>query len=305
MQDIFIGVDGGGTKTKILLEDADGRLLAASRSGPANIKTSAQQAWQSIHAGIAEAAALARLKLKDCRLHVGLGLAGVEVPPARLEFLSTPHPFTTLCLDSDAYVACLGVHAGKNGAIIIIGTGVNGFQVEDDVRSQVNGWGFPHADEGGGAWLGMEAMRLAFKAIDGRIESSPLLQGIYAQFDHDLSKMVTWANQAKPSEFGSLAPLIIEQARQGDAHGEQLLKQAAAEIDLIADALQNKARQALPLGLLGGLAAFIEPRLSPAVRARIVPRQYDATKGAILMIRRQFADNHPGTARQNPISSGY
>lgn len=284
---LFIGIDGGGTKTKVLLEDADGNLLASTISGPANIKTSAKLAWQSIHTGITEAAKLANINLSDYRVHVGLGLAGVEVPVARETFLSEPHPYSSLVLDSDAYVACLGVHAGHNGAIIIIGTGVNGFQIENGARTQVNGWGFPHADEGGGAWLGMEASRLTFKAIDGRIKFTPLLQAIYQHFQKDRIKMVTWANQAAPNDFGSLAPLVIDYAKQHDRHAEHLLTQAAAEIDLIAYALQHKATNPLPCALLGGLAPFIQPLLSTKVRAAIVPRQQDPAKGAILMIRKQ------------------
>jgi glucosamine kinase len=290
MQLLFVGVDGGGTKTKIQIENAEGKVLATARSGPANIKTSAQQAWQSIKQGINEAAKEAKLDLQAYQVHVGLGLAGVEVPAARDIFLSMPHPYASLLLDSDAYVACLGVHGGKDGAIIIIGTGVNGYMVENGKRIQVNGWGFPHTDEGGGAWLGIEAVRLCFKAIDGRIPFSRLLRAIYHHFNEDLPKFVTWANQASPSDFGSIAPIVIEHADK-DPHANYLLAQAAREIDLIAMTLQRRSAhkdKPLACGLLGGVAPFIEPRLSDKVKSWIVPRQFDATKGAVLMIRNKI-----------------
>src|ERR1700722_12913011 len=110
IKNIFIGVDGGGTKTKIIVEDESGLLLAQSRSGPANIRNSVEQAWSSINAGVKEALTQAGIDPKDpdYHFHIGLGLAGTEDPVASQQFLSQPHFFTTLILDSDAYVACLG-----------------------------------------------------------------------------------------------------------------------------------------------------------------------------------------------------
>ena len=39
-KNIFIGIDGGGTKTKLRMEDENGNLLAQSKGGPANIRLS-------------------------------------------------------------------------------------------------------------------------------------------------------------------------------------------------------------------------------------------------------------------------
>lgn len=287
MDKVFIGVDGGGTKTKIQIEDALGNVLATARSGPANIKTSVSEAWHSIQEGIAEAAKFAQLNLADYEVHVGLGLAGVEIDAAKTQFLSQPHPYASLVLDSDAYVACLGVHEGADGAIIIIGTGVNGYMVEAQQRYQVSGWGFPHGDEGGGAWLGMEAIRLTLKSLDGRLKPTPMLDAIYKHFGADLSRLVSWANQAAPQHFGQIAPFVVEFALT-DPHAEALLNLAAREIDSIAWVLQQRSKHSkLPIGLLGGVAAFIEPRLSQEVKAAIVSRKFDATKGAVLMIRQK------------------
>jgi glucosamine kinase len=327
MREIYIGVDGGGTKTKVSVEDALGYELATEISGPGNIRSVAG-AWASVNQGIESALKKSGIDLNDknYKFHVGLGLAGTEIPENKADFLKVPHPYHTLVLDSDAYAACLGVHGNKNGAIIIVGTGVIGFQVESGFRSRVGGWGFPHADEGGGAWLGMEAIRLAFKGLDGRCSITPMLEAILKKFQviapgaalgnlneldavtfSDPSALVSFSNHAKPGDFGSIAPLVLEYLNQGDPHSKSLIERAAEEINLVALALEKKraldylnhlnnlnhpqnysrnhGKEPLPLCLLGGVSKFLEPYLSPELKSRLVPRKFDAAKGAIFMVK--------------------
>jgi len=183
-RDIFIGIDGGGSKSKIRVEDAEGHLLGQVVSGPANIRLSVEGAWHSIHTALDEVLLQQGLSLNDqnIRFHVGLGLAGCEVPEAVRAFLQTPHSFTTLQLDTDAHIACLGAHQGGEGVIIIVGTGVIGYQIESGKSTSASGWGFPHDDEGGGAWLGLEAARVTFQWLDHRAEKSPLVEDIFSFF---------------------------------------------------------------------------------------------------------------------------
>jgi glucosamine kinase len=292
IKNIFIGADGGGTKTKIIVEDESGLLLGQSRSGPANIRNSVEQAWTSIDAGVKEALTQASIDIKDpnYHFHIGLGLAGTEDPVASQTFLSRQHPFTTLLLDSDAYVACLGVHDCQDGAIIIIGTGVVGYELVQDQRYVVGGWGFPQGDTGGGAWLGLEAVRLTFKSVDGRVEQTPLLNAILSHFDHNIGKIISWSTKARPVDFASLAPIVIEHIQREDPHAIDLIAHAAKEVDEIAWAMEKRLSpgyNSLPCGLLGGVAPFIQPRVGAELKARLVPRKHDATKGAIYMIRRK------------------
>lgn len=288
-QDIFIGIDGGGSKSKVRVEDRDGNLLGQAVNGPANIRLSIEGAWRSIHVALEEILQPKGVSLEDknYHFHAGLGLAGCEVVEAVQAFLKHPHPFTTLQLSTDAHIACVGAHSGADGAIIIAGTGVIGYQVETGKGVRVGGWGFPHDDEGGGAWLGLEATRLTFQWLDQRTEKSPLVEDIFAYFNQDQEQFVTWANSANSSEFARLAPIVINHGQQQEAAAVRLMKKAAHAIDRISHALTKMLRQEhpLPCCLLGGIAPFIEPWLSEELRATFVARQSDANAGAILMIR--------------------
>lgn len=289
-KNIFIGADGGGTKTKIIVENEQGLLLGQSRSGPANIRNSVDQAWASIDAGVNEALSQANIDLQDpnYRFHIGLGLAGTEDPVASHTFLSRPYAYHTLLLESDAYAACLGVHECQDGAIIIIGTGVVGYEIYKGVKHVIGGWGFPQGDTGGGAWLGLEAVRLTFKNIDGRVQETPLLKAIFSFFNNDIGKIISWSTKARPVDFASLAPIVIEHIQREDPHAVLLAENAAREIDEIAEAMEKRLpsqHSPLPCALLGGVAPFIQPRVGKALQSRLVPRKHDATKGAIYMIR--------------------
>ena len=71
-----------------------------------------------------------------------------------------------------------------------------GFQIESKRMTKVGGWGFPHDDEGGGAWLGLHAVKITLKWLDRRLPESGLARAIYAYFAEDQQQLVTWANQA-------------------------------------------------------------------------------------------------------------
>jgi glucosamine kinase len=282
-QPLFVGVDGGATKVCVRLEDEAGQLIGQTVSGPANIRLSVTQAWQSIETAlqaILHHAGLSAAK-KSYLFHAGMGLAGCELESAYQAFLNYPHSFATLVVSSDAHTACLGAHGGENGAIIIAGTGTTGFQILNGQTTRVSGWGFPHDDEGGGAWLGLQVVMLTLQWLDGRLPHSNLVQAVYERFTENQSLLVEWAHHANSTAFAELAPLVIHQAAAGDKMAVDLLQQAAHAIDRIGAALD----QTLPCSLVGGVATFIEPYLSRALRARLRPCQQTPEVGAVTLVR--------------------
>lgn len=297
-QVFYIGVDGGGTKTRVRIEDAEGVLIGQGIGGPSNIRYSVEGAWHSILSAIENALHAAGLSMNENKVicHVGMGLAGCEVSEAKKQFLEQTHPFETIQLTSDSHTACIGAHLGKDGAIIAIGTGVVGYQIQLGQSTRVGGWGFPHDDMGGGAWLGLEATRHTFQWLDHRAEKAPLVEDIFAYFNRDSEHFVTWANQATATEFARLAPIVINHSQQEEILAVRILKKAAHAIERVVLALDKsrpKLADPLPLCLVGGIAPFIEPWLNEHVRANIVPRQADATVGAMILIRQAMKDTVP------------
>lgn len=290
----LVGVDGGGTKTKLLLEDASGKVLATTITGPSNITRSIDTALCSIQKGIELLSEKSKIKLCYPQIRLGLGLAGAENEQIKMQFFArTPQyipGIKQIILESDAHVACVGVHANKPGAIVIIGTGTQGYQIEKNKKTtRIACWGSPVDDQGGGSWLGLEAIRMTFKCIDGRQTPNLLSKSIFKKFDNNLDAFVIWANQASTFDYATLTKDIVDAAEQGDKSAIKLLKRASNEINLIINTLKQKQTidQKLPLCLIGGMAPFIKPYLDPDILENLVTRrhQHDVCEGAILMLR--------------------
>jgi glucosamine kinase len=200
------------------------------------------------------------------------------------------HPFKTLTVASDAKTACIGAHLCEDGSIIIIGTGAVGYQYRRGKANKVSGWGFPHGDEGGGAWIGLQAVTSTFQSLDGRRPDSALAKAIHAHFNHSWDDLVSWANQANSTAYAALAPLVIEQAAQGDEESIVILKRAAHAIDDIFRALQTgaKGKSALPCALVGGIAPFVQPYLSASLQKHLRAPLATPDAGAVLLARDDF-----------------
>lgn len=281
---IFIGVDGGGTKCRARIRDAEGRLLGEGIAGSANILLGAEMAWNSILAACRGAIRQAGLAEADmARAHVGLGLAGSGQRQALERILSYPHPFRALAIETDAHIAWLGAFSGGDGAIIIVGTGSCGYGRFKGRSIYVGGWGFQVSDEGSGAALGREALRRAIWAHDGRIAATELSNAILARFGGSPEAIVDWAGQARPSDYAGFAPMIFDHALRRDPLGVELVTATAASLAPIANRLLDLGAPALCL--FGGLAEPLRPWLPPPLLQAIVPPMADPLEGAITLAR--------------------
>lgn len=290
VQDIFIGVDGGATKCIVRVENEAGAVLGQQEGGAATIRFSPEKAWQIIF-NLLES--IIKSDFGKVRLHTVMGLAGCEMKAAHDAFCA--HPFSarfhTLKVVSDAYIACLGAHAGKNGAIIIAGSGVVGFKLVGHQSVKVGGFGFPHDDEGSGAWMGLRAIRVTLKWLDGRAAGSGLAKAIYEHFNRDVNMILQFVNEATPTAFATLAPLVIQQYQQGDEAALTILKKAAGMIDEVTMALSTVEPYdpALRFSLLGGLSPFLKPFLNEKWRSQFHAPLASPEVGAILLARKLYS----------------
>lgn len=280
----YIGVDGGGTGCRARVEDADGNVLGAGVSGPATTRLGLDAAMASIETAIGAAMEEAGLTTQDrARIHAGIGLAGIGRKGAREALLARPHAFASQSFASDGLIACIGAHAGQDGGIVIVGTGSFGLARVAGQEVRVGGYGFPISDEGSGADLGLQAIRLALRAHDGRHDFTPLLTDVLARFGHDPFEAVAWMDRATATDYATFAPLVMRHADNGDPAGRRIVQGAAEQIDGLVRALVE--RGAPRIALIGGLSSAIEPWLAPDVRRRLKPVDMDAVSGAILMAR--------------------
>jgi glucosamine kinase len=284
---MYLGIDGGGTRCRTRIEDENGRLLGEASSGPATTRIGVEKAWRSIMEATEVAAAQAGLAREDfARMRAGIGLAGLGRRGAEAALNKIAHPFASIVFISDGMAACLGAHSGADGAIVVAGTGSVGVGLIGGREIRLAGYGFPVSDEGSGADIGLQVVRMALRAADRRGEMTPLLSEVLEAFDHDPYQAVAWSEEARAGDYAALAPIVMRHANQGDPVGRRIVERAA---DAIGDLLDLfLARGIERLSLVGGLSDAITPWLTPDLRARLKRPDADAAAGALLVARRRF-----------------
>ncbi|MBZ9906438.1 N-acetylglucosamine kinase [Mesorhizobium sp. BR115XR7A] len=283
--DYFLGVDGGGTGCRARLEDAQGTVLGQGLSGPATTRLGIEAAWASIAKAFGAAIEEAGFApAETAKIHAGIGLAGIGRKGALEALRAIAHPFASIDFVSDGIGACLGAHSGRDGAIVIAGTGSIGLGFVEGRDLRAGGYGFPISDEGSGADLGLKAVQLALRAHDGRHERTALLAEVMQRFAGDPMEAVAWMDRASATDYAALAPMVMRHADQGDPVGRRIVQGAAEQIDTLVRVLFEKG--APRVTLLGGLASPLEPWLSPDVRRRLKPADGDAVSSAIILAKR-------------------
>lgn len=281
---LFLGLDGGGTKCRARLRDAQGMLLGEGSGGRANLRLDPDLVWNSVLTATREALSSAKLGEHElARVHAGMGAAGAGQASSLERFLSRPHPFASMTVDTDAHAAWLGAFNGGDGAILIVGTGSCGYGSVGGKRHYVGGWGYEISDEGSGAAIGRDALRHAIWAHDGRIAASPLAHAILAEFGNQPEAIVDWVGTARGSDYARFAPTVLEHADRRDPLGLAIVKKAADDLAQIALRLLDLGAPALCL--FGGLAEPLRPWLPPPVQKAIAEPAGDALDGAILLAR--------------------
>jgi glucosamine kinase len=276
-----LGVDGGGTRCRARLRDAQGRLLGEAEGGLANVYQDFEGALRSIvetARAACRAAGLPEDATALCR--AGLGLAGVT-DPARGEAVARAGlPFASVAVDNDAVIACLGAHAGGDGGIVIAGTGSAGLALVGGRRHAIGGWGFALGDDGSGAMIGRAGLRRAILAHDGLAARTALTDALLAAFA-DVPAMVDWARTALSRDYGRFAPQVFAAARDGDPHGRAILAEAAAAIGAMVETLV--AAGAPRVVLVGSVAKALAEDLPSGARAHLSKALADPLDGAILL----------------------
>ncbi len=280
--DYLLGVDGGGTGTRVRLARIDGTEIAQGAGGPSGLGLGIARAWASVQEAAGQAFAAAGIAQPPLdRIAIGLGLAGVHNKQWAAEFTAANPGYAAIRLETDAFTTLMGAHGGAPGAIVAIGTGSVGEVLRaDGSRHEVGGWGFPAGDEASGGWIGLRAIGHIEQVLDGRRERSPFADDIIEACGSHRDAIQVWLGRATQTAYASLAPLVLRHA--ADPVARAILLDAGSEVAAIAHALDPESR--LPLALCGGLGAALRDFLPPKLLARTTPPQGDSAAGALRMI---------------------
>ncbi|MFD2165207.1 N-acetylglucosamine kinase [Thalassotalea euphylliae] len=288
-QGLFLGIDGGGSKCKAVLVDAQNNVLGTGISGPGNPLHGFEQATRSITESAKLAIADAGLSADILpELNAGVGLAGVNLPVLFNQMNAWQHPFKQMFLATDLLIACLGAHAGEDGAVMITGTGSCGFVHVDGESHIVGAHGFPHGDKGSGAWIGLQAAKQVLLSLDGLTEPTSLSDTVLKHLEANDAVEMVEAIAAKPAAFyAKMAGLVFDAAKDNDQVAKDIIEEGADYISRVARKLQT--RQPKRISLIGGLSHILTPWLDQDIQTALAEPLLPPEIGAVIYARQQLA----------------
>jgi glucosamine kinase len=285
MVDYLIGIDGGGSGTRALVQRVHGETVGTGTAGPSALGQGVPQAWDNIQAAVRRAFEGAGLPIPTwSRCAVAAGLSGVSHAPWREEFLADDPGFARLEAETDSFAMLMGAHGGQPGVILIAGTGSIAEALRaDGSRAKVGGWGFRVDDEGSGGWLGLQAVRHGLAAFDGRANASALARRVWMHCGDDRASLQDWCQRSGQFEFAQLARAVFE-CEANDPVAARLLQEATSALEDLALAIDPRGR--LPLVVAGSIGERLAPRMRPALRSRLVAGKAGAAEGALMLAQR-------------------
>lgn len=299
----FLGIDGGGSKTKLLLGDRQ-RVIAEAIVGGSNIvRLGPEQAEGVWRGGIARICAAAQINPAEIK-SVCAGIAGAAGEALRRqasELLSRLLPVATIEVVGDMVIAHESALGGAAGVIVIAGTGSIAYgRDKDGQTARAGGWGFAISDEGSGYWIGVRAVTAVMAAHDAG-EKTELQPRIFAHWNlASYQELVRRANRQPAPEFAQLFPLVVAAFEAGDRHAQRILVSAGAELAALAAPVIARLwppGESVAVKLSGGVfhaseavrRAF-EVELTDAVPSvRVTLTDADPARGALHRARRLAA----------------
>jgi len=264
---LALGGDLGGTSTRILVADGDGRVVGRSSAGGGNPISRPADAAAAF--GKALRGALDGVDAGRVRASV-IGVAGgsaLRRPPAAAEFERVWSDAGLTCdpgYRPDLDVAFAAGTPEPDGAVLVAGTGASAGAVTDHrLTRTADGHGWLLGDDGSGYWLGREAVRVTLRTLDagevpGRLVGS-VLRELDAGAAPDQRERVIKAVYSRPGvQLSALAPLVSAAYRDGDPQAQAIVERAAAAL-LATLSLIRAEGETTPIVLAGSLAGDASP----------------------------------------------
>jgi glucosamine kinase len=288
----FIGIDGGGTKCRVILQDKNGTHLGEGISGPANIMRDAELAKTSILDGVDKAIESANILLASqnsetpvtpitlSQCVVAAGLAGANISTAKAHFANWQHPFHSLHILSDLHAACVGAHNGKPGAVIIVGTGSAGTVFNEGKFTDLGGHGFPIGDFASGAWLGLKAIQHTLLCLDNIRSPDDLAKKVCAELGtSNADEMVAKCAGFSTYHYANLVPCMLPLLSESEPQVVRIFNEGGEYLESMAQRLLGD--NTYNLALIGGLSNVYVPYFSKKIRTRLQACELSPEQGAI------------------------
>ncbi len=260
---IYLGVDGGGTKTQAVLMDEAKNVIGEGFAGASNpLRVGVETAVANISQAIVMASDAAHRSRGDI-VAATFGLAGVRRLDLRQrirERLAEKLEIKLVEVVTDAEIALFGTTLGGAGVVLIAGTGSICYGKNAAGETAIaGGWGPLAGDEGGGSSIARRGLQAIAKASDGRGRATKLSAAGVEYFRTSTPEnllVAIYSPQMDNAKIAGFARFVVETARDGDQVALEILREAGLELGLAAGAVIGKLRlknKKVPIGQVGSI----------------------------------------------------
>lgn len=282
----LVGIDAGGSKTRVIVMQADNRKILGEAYGTgANFQQLGAAGSAKVIAETCKLALDPVLLWEDREkvdIKIGAGVAGCGREEEKLALrreLSQLMVFDELIIEDDGKTALLSAWKGKAGIVLIVGTGSIAYALDNNgVFYRAGGWGPVLGDAGSGCWLGLRSIGQALKRAD-RQGKEDKLNFLLDNLNDDVNNRdqlisFIYQNGSIPrKELASLAPMILDQAEKEDPFFLEIVEAGANELAAEVIGLTMKlAVEDRRIALAGGLTnnCFYKDKISSLIKAASV-----------------------------------
>jgi glucosamine kinase len=272
----YLGIDGGGTKTRCVLGD-ETTVLATAMSGGTNIvRLGETAAREALHTAVRQVCATAKISPAQIRA-ICVGAAGAARPEIAAtirgilaELISEIAPevvLTKIEVVGDMTIALEAAFGAGPGVIAIAGTGSIAYGRDANGHTaRAGGWGFAISDEGSGHWIGRRAISAILSAHDQGLATALTANVLQAWKLNTLDEFVQQANSTPPPDFPRLFPIVLRAAEEGDSIARDLLTDAGAKLANLAAVVVRRLGSHAPAATVPVAMTGSVFRQSPHVR---------------------------------------
>lgn len=305
MSTLYIGIDGGGTKSAAVLINENGDILKEFTGGPSNYQavglSAALQNLKEVYQNLLE-------KWPEEQVISFLSLAGIDTRHDQSVWQETlsSHPyfgehdhFPKISVENDV-LAALRMATDRQDAIAVIsgtGSACFGRNAKGDTAKS-SGMKQILADQGCGYDIGLRTLKQITKELDGRANRSLLTQLFFEKYEistleelHDLVYGSDLTSAWDKSKIGEVALLAQDAAKSGERWVLGMADDQVAELILMVDAVVDRlgfGNKGFDVAVVGNVlknftaihdgfygqvqskypqAVFCEPSMSPALAA--------------------------------------
>ena len=278
----YLGIDGGGTKTRCVLADETTVLAKAMTGGCSVIRLGEQKAREALHTAIRQVCAAAKMT-PDRVSAVCIGVTGAARPEIAAKIRSilaeliSESARAKIEVVGDTVIALEAAFGAGPGVVAIAGTGsiVYGRDAAGHTE-RAGGWGFAVSDEGSGYWIGRRAVSAILNSLDQGMETALTAMVLRAWKLNTIDELVQQANSTPPPDFPRLFPIVLRAAAASDSAARELLIEAGTKLAMLAAivvrrlaphapeamiSMETIPKAMLPVAMTGSVF-----RQSPAVR---------------------------------------